>query len=81
MAAQLLVEQGHSVVLPARNEQRRQEALDAVPEAETVVIGDLMSIAQSRGVANQVNRFGFFDAVIHNAGVAPRWERNHGNSI
>ena len=34
MAAQLLIEQGHKVVLHARNKQRGQEALTAVPEAE-----------------------------------------------
>jgi len=72
MAAQLLVEQGHSVVLHARNEQRAEQALAAVPGAETVVIGDLASIAQTRGVADQVNRLGLFDAVIHNAGVGYR---------
>ncbi len=69
MAARLLIEQGHSVVLHARNEARGQEALAAVPGSETVVIGDLASIAQTRAVAEQVNRLGSFDAVIHNAGV------------
>ena len=44
MAAQLLLRQGHGVVLHARNEQRGQEALAAVSGAETVVIGDLTSI-------------------------------------
>ena len=69
MAAQLLIQQGHAVVLHARNEKRGQEALAAVPGAETVVIGDLSSIAQTRRVADQVNRLGAFDAVIHNAGI------------
>jgi NAD(P)-dependent dehydrogenase (short-subunit alcohol dehydrogenase family) len=69
MAAQLLIEQGHRVVLHARNERRGQEALSAVPGAETVVIGDLTSIAQTRSVADQVNRLGSFDGVIHNAAV------------
>ncbi len=69
MAAELLVEQGHGVVLHARNEQRGQEARSAVPGAEAVVIGDLTSIAQTRGVAEQVNALGEFDAVIHNAAV------------
>jgi len=69
MAAQLLIEQGHSVVLHARNPQRGREALAAVPGAESVVIGDLMSIAQTRSVAEQVNALGAFDAVIHNAAV------------
>ena len=72
MAAQLLIEQGHSVVLHARNAVRAQEALAAVPRAETVVTGDLSSLAQTRNVAEQVNRLGLFDAVIHNAGVGYR---------
>src|ERR1700734_783898 len=72
MAAQLLIEQGHGVVLHARSEQRGEEALAAVPEAESVVIGDLTSIAQTRNLAEQVNRLGSFDAVIHNAGVGYR---------
>jgi NAD(P)-dependent dehydrogenase (short-subunit alcohol dehydrogenase family) len=72
MAAQLLVEQGHHVVLHARSEQRGQQALAAVPGAETVVIGDLTSIAQTRGVAEQANRLGTFDAIIHNAAVGYR---------
>jgi NAD(P)-dependent dehydrogenase (short-subunit alcohol dehydrogenase family) len=72
MAARLLVEEGHSVVLHARNESRGREALAAVPGAETVVVGDLTSIAQTRSVADQVNRLGGFDAVIHNAGMGYR---------
>jgi NAD(P)-dependent dehydrogenase (short-subunit alcohol dehydrogenase family) len=72
MAAQLLIEQGHAVVLHARNEKRGQEALAAVPGAEAVVIGDLASIAQTRAVAEQVNGLGSFDAVIHNAAIGYR---------
>jgi NAD(P)-dependent dehydrogenase (short-subunit alcohol dehydrogenase family) len=72
MAAQLLIEQGHTVVLHARNEQRGKEATAAVPRAEAVVIGDLSSIRQTRGVADQVNALGRFDAVIHNAAVGYR---------
>lgn len=70
MAAQLLAEQGHQVVLHARHEARGKEAMAAIPDAESVVIGDLSSIRQTRGVADQVNALGAFDAVIHNAGVA-----------
>jgi NAD(P)-dependent dehydrogenase (short-subunit alcohol dehydrogenase family) len=77
MAAQLLIEQGHKVVLHARSQQRGQEALSAVPGADNVVIGDLASIAQTRNVAEQVNRIGSFDAVIHNAGVGYREPRRN----
>ncbi len=72
MAARLLREQGHGVVLHARSRARGNEAMAAVPGAEAVVIGDLSSIAETRGVAEQVNALGGFDAVIHNAGVGYR---------
>src|SRR3984957_19106553 len=72
MAAQLLIEQGHGVVLHARSEERGKEALAAVPGAERVVAGDLSSIAQTRNVAEQGNRLGSFDAVIHNAAIGYR---------
>ncbi len=75
MAAQLLIEQGHSAVLHARNEQRAEEALAAVPGAEGVAVGDLSSIAQTHKVAEQVNELGAFDAVIHNAGIGYREPR------
>ena len=72
MAAQLLVEQGHTVVLHARNDARGKDAMTGVRGAESVVIGDLSSIQQTRGVAEQVNALGAFDAVIHNAAVGYR---------
>ena len=75
MAAELLVEQGHAVVLHARNDERARDARSAVPKAEAVVTGDLASIAQTRDVAAQVNALGTFDAVIHNAGVGYREPR------
>jgi NAD(P)-dependent dehydrogenase (short-subunit alcohol dehydrogenase family) len=75
MAAQLLIEQGHEVVLHARSEERGREALAAVPGAETVVIGDLTSIAQTRKVAEQVNALDSLDSVIHNAGIGYREPR------
>jgi NAD(P)-dependent dehydrogenase (short-subunit alcohol dehydrogenase family) len=68
-AAQLLVEQGHSVVLHARSQQRADETQKKLPASESVVVGDLTSIAQTRHVAEQVNQLGTFDAVIHNAGI------------
>jgi len=69
MAAALLIEQGHRVVLHARSETRAEETKTNVPEAEAVVIGDLGTTAQTRKVAKQVNALGVFDAVIHNAAV------------
>jgi NAD(P)-dependent dehydrogenase (short-subunit alcohol dehydrogenase family) len=69
IAAELLIEQGHEVVLHARSEARAEETKRRVPQAQAVVIGDLSSIAQTRSVAEQVNALGTFDAVIHNAAV------------
>jgi NAD(P)-dependent dehydrogenase (short-subunit alcohol dehydrogenase family) len=51
MAAQLLIDQGHQVILHARNKVRAQEALAAVPGAEAVAVGDVATIAQTRDVA------------------------------
>lgn len=72
MAAELLIDQGHKVVLHARNPTRAQDAANSLPRAEGIVIGDLSSIDDTRHVAEQVNRLGRFDAVIHNAGVGYR---------
>jgi NAD(P)-dependent dehydrogenase (short-subunit alcohol dehydrogenase family) len=75
MAARLMVAAKHRVVLHARNSERASEALETVPGAETVVVGDLSSIRETRDIADQVNGLGAFDAVIHNAGVGYREPR------
>jgi NAD(P)-dependent dehydrogenase (short-subunit alcohol dehydrogenase family) len=72
MAARLLVETGHAAVLHARNPARADDARRSLPGAEAVVVGDLASLAETRGVAEQANRLGRFDAVVHNAGVGLR---------
>jgi NAD(P)-dependent dehydrogenase (short-subunit alcohol dehydrogenase family) len=69
MAATLLVNQGHQVVLHARNAARASEALDKVPRAETVLIADISTIEETKQLAADVNALGSFDAIIHNAGV------------
>jgi NAD(P)-dependent dehydrogenase (short-subunit alcohol dehydrogenase family) len=75
MAGQLLVEQGHQVVLHARNPARADDTRAALRRADDVVIGDLATIAGARSVAEQVNKLGRFDAVIHNVGVGYREQR------
>jgi NAD(P)-dependent dehydrogenase (short-subunit alcohol dehydrogenase family) len=72
MAGKLLAEQGHKVVLHARNDARAADAKRALPKAEAVVVGDLETIAASKDVAGQANASGRFDAVIHNAAVGFR---------
>ncbi len=69
MAAKLLADQGHKVVLHGRNIERARHALAKVPEAENVLTGDLSSIEETKKLAADVNAMGGFDAIIHNAGV------------
>src|ERR1700723_1386309 len=71
-AGELLVNQGHRVVLHARNAARADDAKRALPTAQAIVTGDLETIAGARDVATQVNALGRFDAVIHNAAVGYR---------
>ena len=72
MAGELLVQQGHQVVLHARNAARAEDARLALPRAQAVVEGDLDTIAGAMAVAQRVNELGRFDAVIHNAAVGYR---------
>jgi NAD(P)-dependent dehydrogenase (short-subunit alcohol dehydrogenase family) len=75
MAARLLIEQGHEVVLHGRNDGRSRDALAAAPDAQGAVTGDLSTIAGAKTVADQVNNLGRFDAVIHNASIGYRERR------
>ena len=75
MAARLLLDEGHRVVLHARNAARADDARTAMPEAEAIVTGDLSGIEAMHGVAQQANALGRFDAVIHNAAVGYREPR------
>ncbi len=72
MVGQLLADQGHQVVLHARNDARAADAKKAAPKAEAIVVGDLATIAATKDVAAQVNALGRLDAVIHNAAVGYR---------
>jgi NAD(P)-dependent dehydrogenase (short-subunit alcohol dehydrogenase family) len=76
MAGELLIDQGHRVVLHARNAARADDARRVLPSAEAVVEGDLDTIAGAKAVAARVNDLGRFDAVIHNAAVGYR-ENHH----
>lgn len=69
LAAKLLIDQKHNVVLHARNPERARYAQTKVPGAENVLIADLSSVDETKKLAEEVNTSGGFDAVIHNAGV------------
>ena len=68
-AAQTLLEQGHEVVVHARNRDRLTAVRELLDRGAAGVVGDLSDPEETRGVAGQVNRLGRMDAVIHNAGV------------
>jgi NAD(P)-dependent dehydrogenase (short-subunit alcohol dehydrogenase family) len=72
LAANALLEQGHEVVLHARNAERARDALKKNAKASAVVTGDLTDIEETKALAQQVNQLGKFDAIIHNAGVYQR---------
>lgn len=72
MVAKLLLADGHQVVLHARNRRRADEAMAKNPSAEAALVGDLASIRQTTDLANEVNKLGSFDVIIHNAAVGYR---------
>ncbi len=69
LSAKSLADQGHQVVLHARNAERGRYAKQKVPRAEHVISGDLSDIDEAKNVAYEAHALGRFDAVIHNAGV------------
>jgi NAD(P)-dependent dehydrogenase (short-subunit alcohol dehydrogenase family) len=68
-AAETLIAEGHQVVLHARSKERAAALSDLAPKAAGIVLGDLASAAQTRSLADEVNKIGRMDAVIHNAGI------------
>ena len=68
-AAETLLGDGHEVIVHARSAERLT-VLDALVDRDaSAVVGDLADLSETRAVADQVNRLGPIDAVIHNAGV------------
>lgn len=69
--AKVLSEQGHSVVLHARNKDRAASTSQAVPKAEAILVADLRSVSEIKKLAAEANALGTgpFDTIIHNAGI------------
>jgi NAD(P)-dependent dehydrogenase (short-subunit alcohol dehydrogenase family) len=72
MAGEWLLEHGHQVTFHARSQQRADDLKRQVPKAGDVVTGDVTTLAAMRAVADQVNRIGRHDAVIHNVAIGYR---------
>jgi len=68
-AALALLDEGHEVIVHARNRDRLGAVRDLADRGARVVVGDLADLDETRALADQVNRLGRPDAVIHNAGV------------
>lgn len=67
--AAALLEGGHDVVVHARSQERLAAVEDLLDAGAASVVGDLGDPEQVRGIAEQAQRLGPLDAVIHNAGV------------
>jgi NAD(P)-dependent dehydrogenase (short-subunit alcohol dehydrogenase family) len=69
-AAEALLDDGHEVVVHARNRARAAELTAlGVGRGAQLVIGDLASREETQQVADQVNAIGDVDTVIHNAAI------------
>jgi len=68
-AADTLLRSGHEVVVHVRSNARLAAVDDLTGRGAEAVVGDLADADEVCGVAEQVNRLGSMDAVIHNAGV------------
>jgi NAD(P)-dependent dehydrogenase (short-subunit alcohol dehydrogenase family) len=77
-AAQTLMAEGHEVVLHARSRERASAIAELGERSLGIVFGDLSSAAETRSIAEQVNKIGRMNAVIHNAGIY--LERSRGNT-
>lgn len=68
-AAAALIGGGHQVAIHARRRERLSESAELLDRGAAAVIGDLSDAEETRHVAEEVNRLGRMDAVIHNAAV------------
>ncbi len=68
-AAKSLLDDGHSVVVHSRTSARLAAVQDLLDRGAQAVVGDLGRLDEVRGLVQQANALGRFDAVIHNAGV------------
>jgi NAD(P)-dependent dehydrogenase (short-subunit alcohol dehydrogenase family) len=57
LAAKALINQGHEVVLHARNTQRAREALDSVKGAENVVTAELSNMDETKALGCKSERY------------------------
>jgi NAD(P)-dependent dehydrogenase (short-subunit alcohol dehydrogenase family) len=69
LTAKLLSSRSHTVTLHARNPSRATDALHACPSATHCLTGDLSTISGIKAFAQEANKHGPYDVVMHNAGL------------
>jgi NAD(P)-dependent dehydrogenase (short-subunit alcohol dehydrogenase family) len=67
--AQALMQQGHDIVLHARHHGRMEAVNALLSQGAEIVTGDLADLSQTKAIAEQINRSGPVDVIIHNAGI------------
>jgi NAD(P)-dependent dehydrogenase (short-subunit alcohol dehydrogenase family) len=68
-AAQVLLADGHRVLVHARSRERGEPVAKALGGDVALVVGDLARIDDVRRLADQARKHGPIDAWVHNAGV------------
>src|SRR3954471_16696876 len=68
-AAETLLGDGHQVIVHTRSAGRLAAVESLINRGASAVVGELADVDQTRALADQVNRLGPLDAVIHNAAV------------
>jgi NAD(P)-dependent dehydrogenase (short-subunit alcohol dehydrogenase family) len=89
LAANLLIGQGHQVVLHARNAERGREALLNVPNAEDVLTADSGMHMQGNpnldNLSYDTGRYGYADSKLHvvllSKAVARKWPGVYSNAV
>ncbi|MFC5337682.1 SDR family NAD(P)-dependent oxidoreductase [Leucobacter denitrificans] len=69
--AESLLDDGHEVILHARNAKRREAVVDLLDRGAQCVVGDFARLDEVNDVADQALALGPIDVVVHNCGV---WE-------
>lgn len=69
LTAKTLIAKGYRVVVHARNKKRAEDAERDLPGAEAIITGDLSDLDEVKKMAEEINKIGTFDVVIHNAGM------------
>ncbi|KAG9516565.1 short chain dehydrogenase, partial [Aureobasidium melanogenum] len=69
LTANLLSSRSHQVILHARNASRANDATTACPSAHACITGDLSTLSGIKAFAAEADKYGPYDAVMHNAGL------------